>query len=55
MHGFICRNLLAVTRMNFFGNGYTPETRNKRSKPSDRTPHSNSKKTKAEVCPICDV
>ena len=33
----------------------TPASRNKRSKVSDRTPHSNSKKSKAEVCPICDV
>ena len=33
----------------------TPGTRGRRSKPSDRPSHGNSKKSKAEVCPICDV
>ena len=33
----------------------TPGSRNKLSKVSDCTPHSNSRKSKAEVCPICDV
>ena len=33
----------------------TPGTRNRQSKPSDHPSHSNSKTSKAEVCPICDV
>ena len=33
----------------------TPGSRSKQSKASDHTPHSNSKKSKAEVCPTCDL